>query len=165
MLLQEDFTKLLLIKKIYFYNANIHQDSDILRKESSVRDFLDRDEKKLLYNYSSKNNEVDNQLVELGVLTDKKHKYGTGSLRQALECQSPTKLKRDYHSSGPLNKLVKNDPVEIEASDSVMIRKASTQQHSKLKEDPNSKKQDGHFIDSLDSSVPMCFQPDRIQRL
>ena len=48
-LLNEDMEKLLQIKQLYFHQANIHLDRHILERESQVRHFLDRDEKKLLY--------------------------------------------------------------------------------------------------------------------
>lgn len=69
-LLEEDSEKLLLIKQIYFQHANIHVKHNQLRKASDVRNFLERDEKKLLYQSQHYNNKkTDPQLLELGVIS------------------------------------------------------------------------------------------------
>ena len=49
MVLENDLDKLLEVKKLYYRNSDIHQNHKKLMKESLVRDFLERDEKKLLY--------------------------------------------------------------------------------------------------------------------
>ena len=74
--------KLFEIKKLYFLHANIHQSREKLKRESEVRDFLDRDEKKLLYQsqHSKIPKQYDKQLIELGVITHKRAKKSKADL-------------------------------------------------------------------------------------
>jgi len=70
-MLDDDLGKLLEIKKLYFKHANIHQNHNLLRKESQVRDFLERNEKKLLYLSMGSKKHADDQLMELGITVPK----------------------------------------------------------------------------------------------
>ena len=69
-LLDEDMDKLYEVKRLYFQHANIHQDRHQLKRESQIRQFLERDDKKLLYRnaYSNKRYKTDEQLVQLGII-------------------------------------------------------------------------------------------------
>ena len=65
--MDNDKDKLIEAKKIYFMHANIHQNHSALIKESNVRQFLERDEKKMLYRSAYTSKDHDPQLMELGV--------------------------------------------------------------------------------------------------
>ena len=69
-LLNEDMDKLFEVKKLYFQHANIHQDRHQLKRESQIRQFLERDDKKLLYRnaYSNKRFKSDEQLIQMGII-------------------------------------------------------------------------------------------------
>ena len=95
-LLEDNEAKLLQIKQLYFQHVNIHVKHEEMRQASIVRDFLDRDEKKLLYrsqHYNSK--KVDPQLLELGVVTspDKKREPHI-MIKQAIEEEKKERAKK-----------------------------------------------------------------------
>jgi hypothetical protein len=59
--MNDDLKKLLKVKEIYFRFANIHMKEKNYTEKSCVRQFLERDEKKLLYQsiYSTSNDLID----------------------------------------------------------------------------------------------------------
>lgn len=52
-------------------HSNIHLERTLLNQKCGIRDYLERDEKKLVYKsiFSRKKQDLDPQLVELGVIS------------------------------------------------------------------------------------------------
>jgi hypothetical protein len=85
-MLEDEREKLLRIKKLYFLNANIFQNRKQLLLESNIRNFLERDEKKLLYRHIHNHgcDKIDDQLMEIGVITDQ---TGVSTIKKLLGSQ------------------------------------------------------------------------------